>query len=281
MDQRAADLQTRITTVTSFGNVVNAMRGVASSRARRARALINGVDSYASTVTDAMAQAITLMSPASGERPRSGTPPVCIMFCAEQGFNGGFNELVLASLATAGSDRVMLLGSQGLALARARGIEPEWFAPMISHADAAIGASERLRAALAQTLLSEPSGKVDMIYAQLLNGARFSVRRHRLLPLDLGGLDIADGQPPLVHLSPPALIQELTQEYIAALLARAMLHSHAAENLSRLSAMAAAHENVVRMGAQLQADEQRLRQEMITAEIVELAAGHRAVRRAQ
>ncbi|MDE2395029.1 MAG: F0F1 ATP synthase subunit gamma [Burkholderiales bacterium] len=282
MEQQAADLQARRATVSAFGDLVNAMRGVAAARERRARALIAGADAYARTVERAMAQALALQTPDA--RPDgvpdvpARQPPLAIVFCAEQGFNGAFSEQVLAELARGPAARVMLLGSQGLRLARARGIEPEWSAPLIAHAEAAVSAGDELHEALARALLRRAAPAVDLVHAELESGARFNVRRSRLLPLDRAAIGTDAGPAPLTHLAPQRLLDELASEYVAARLARALLHSHAAENLARLQAMAAAHENVGRMVETLEADERQLRQEAITAEIVELAAGFRALR---
>jgi F-type H+-transporting ATPase subunit gamma len=277
MEQRAAELQAREATVAAFGDLVNAMRGVAAARAQRARTLLQGADAYATTVADALAQALPLTAPHRLRSEARAGRPVLILFCAEQGFNGGFSEQVLAAATGAHEARVLLLGSQGLRLARARGIEPEWSAPSIAHAEAAVGASAGLHAALAQALARRLAPSVSIVAAELQDGHRYTIVRRRLLPLDLATMRRAQGPAPTVHLAPLRLIDELTFEYVAAQLAQALLHSHAAENVARLQAMAAAHDNVARMLETLQGDERRLRQAAITAEIIELAAGLRAL----
>ncbi len=75
-----------------------------------------------------------------------------------------------------------------------------------------------------------------------------------------------------------ALLDALTPDYLHAQLCRAALHSFAAENEARMEAMAAAHNQTERQLASLQATQRRVRQEEITAEIIELAAGEAASR---
>ena len=59
-------------------------------------------------------------------------------------------------------------------------------------------------------------------------------------------------------------------------LCNAALHAFAAENEARMDAMAAARTQIERQLATLQATQRHVRQEEITAEIIELAAGEMA-----
>ncbi len=279
MEQRAADVQARLATVSSFGELVGAMQGVAAARAEHARKLIAGTNAYARTVANAMAQALALV-PAEQRAapPATGRRPLWIVFCAEQAFNGGLSEKVLAAVPNSAGARVMLLGAQGLRLAPLQGLVPEWSGPLIAHADAVVPASDRLQAALAQALAREPANQVQMVFAEVGQGNQYEVVQHRLLPLDLDTLRRVQDSSPVIHLTPQRLLDQLIDEYLSARLTHALLHSHCAENLSRLQAMAAAHDNVTHMAEDLAADARRLRQEAITEEIVELAAGLQALR---
>jgi cation transport ATPase len=62
------------------------------------------------------------------------------------------------------------------------------------------------------------------------------------------------------------------------LICNAALHAFAAENEARMEAMAAAHNQIERQLSALRARQQNVRQEEITAEIIELAAGETASR---
>jgi F-type H+-transporting ATPase subunit gamma len=280
MDQHAADLQARMATVTGFGDLVNAMRGVAAARAQRARSLIAGVQAYAHTVAGAMAQALALL-PAGARLPadplhRSGAS-LWLVMGAEQGFNGGFSEQVLAAVPEAVSGRVLMLGSHALRLAHSKGWRPEWHVPLMAHADAVVAASESLRAALVAAMVRQPAITVELVYGEVSPAGQVAVVRRRLLPLDLSRVAPAQGAQPLVNLPPARLLDDLTIEHVTAQLSQALLHSHAAENLFRLRAMAAAHDNVLRMVEALEGEERSVRQTAITDEIVELAAGLRAL----
>jgi F-type H+-transporting ATPase subunit gamma len=280
VEQRAADLQDRLATVTSFGELVGAMQGVAAARAEHARKLIAGTNAYARAVAGAMGQALALV-PADRHPPAqaTGRRPLWVLFCAEQAFNGGLSDKVLAAVPDIASARVMLLGAQGIRLASAQGIDPEWSGPLIAHAQAVVPASDKLQATLAQALAREPASTVELVFAEVGEGNHYQIARRRLLPLDLDTLRRVQGADPVVHLTPQRLLDQLIDEYLSARLTHALLHSHCAENLSRLQAMAAAHDNVSHMAEDLAADARRFRQAAITEEIVELAAGLQALRK--
>jgi len=73
------------------------------------------------------------------------------------------------------------------------------------------------------------------------------------------------------------LLAGLTEDYLHAQLCHAALHAFAAENEARVQAMASAHRQVERQSDALLALQRRVRQEEITVEIVELAAGEAAI----
>ncbi|MBV8620561.1 MAG: F0F1 ATP synthase subunit gamma [Curvibacter sp.] len=281
MEQRAAELQARLATVAGFGDLVNAMRGIAAARAQRARGLIDGANTYARTVAQAMAQVLALLpEDEAEERHRiADQPPLYLLLGAEQGFNGGYTEQLLATLPGplpgAHPLRLLVGGAQAERMARARGLTLEGSAPLVAHAEAVLACSEHLHALLLQALARRQAPSVELIHGELVGANQFRIRQQRLLPLDLQPLRSAGRPRPLVHEDPARLLEGLSSEYVSAMLAQAVLHSHAAENLARLQAMAAAHENIAHMTDTLQADERRLRQEAITAEVVELAAGLR------
>ena len=73
-------------------------------------------------------------------------------------------------------------------------------------------------------------------------------------------------------------MSELTADDLHAQLCNAALHAFAAENEARMEVMAAAHDQIERQLSALHARQQNVRQEEITAEIIELAAGETASR---
>jgi F-type H+-transporting ATPase subunit gamma len=84
-------------------------------------------------------------------------------------------------------------------------------------------------------------------------------------------------QAPLTTLTPQLLLERLAAEYVYAQLCNAAMHAFEAENEARMLAMASAKTNIESKLTGLSQRGRRLRQEEITTEIVELAAGAEAL----
>ncbi len=112
-------------------------------------------------------------------------------------------------------------------------------------------------------------------------GQGIHIERRRLFPLDLPLPGSGNQRQPLLNMAPGALLIELTAEYLHAELCNTALHAFAAENEARMEAMAAARTQVEHQLSTLLATERIVRQEEITAEIIELAAGETAGRSRQ
>jgi F-type H+-transporting ATPase subunit gamma len=95
-----------------------------------------------------------------------------------------------------------------------------------------------------------------------------------LLPLDEHRFQTnAAPMPPLTTLPPDLLLASLAEEYVFASLCEAAMHAFVAENEARAATMVRARSKVQDILAELRLSEHRVRQEAITAELVELAGG--------
>ena len=81
----------------------------------------------------------------------------------------------------------------------------------------------------------------------------------------------------MTTLSPQLLLERLAAEYVYAQLCQAAMHAFEAENEARMLAMASAKTNIETKLTALSQRERQIRQEEITTEIVELAAGAEAL----
>ena len=113
----------------------------------------------------------------------------------------------------------------------------------------------------------------------LAAGGGIQIARRSLLPLDFSRFarPSAD-QPPLTTLAPRVLLERLAAEYVYAELCEAAMHAFAAENEARMMVMTSARTNIEDKLAALSQQERQLRQQEITTEIIELAAGADALR---
>ncbi len=280
MTERLADVSARIHGISQLGAVVNAMRGIAAARARQAQRQLGAVDAYTAIVCGAIGQALPLISPAEPRPATSRGRRTLVLFCAEQGFAGAFSEHVLDAV---GDDLtcsdIYLIGSRGLLAVAARHVAPAWTDVMPSHSPGIPKLADRIMQALTPRIGAGETDRLDVVFSRRLPSARTTVERRTLFPFDAAA--VAGSRPattPLLNLAPETLLEKLTQDYMLAELCMAALHAFAAENEARVEAMAAARTQVESQLSRLQATQRRVRQEEITAEIIELAAGEAANR---
>jgi F-type H+-transporting ATPase subunit gamma len=275
--ERLAETTRRIESVHQLELVVVAMRGIAASRAQQARALLPGVRAHAAVIAQAIRQVLTLV-PQNQRQQRATTHHIgVILFCAEQGFAGAFSERMLNAVeAGVQAQDVFLIGTRGAMLADERQIPLVWHAAMVPHASLIPALTGRIADALYDWVASRAGHRVDLIVPIWAAGA-VSAERRSLLPFDFSRFAVAAGaQPPLTTLPPELLLTRLAEEYVFAELCQAALTAFSAENEARVAAMLNARTNLEHMQSDLRALERQIRQEEITAEVVELASGARA-----
>ena len=275
MTERLAETSRRIENVRQLEAVVTAMRGISASRSQQARSLLTGLRAYQAVIAGAIGQTLAMV-PQDHQAPVSAPRRAAlVVFCAEQGFAGAFNERMLGAIPeTAVSTDIFLIGSRGAMLAEERGIPSHWHAAMVPHANLIAGLAGRIADALYDWLSDEAAHRVDVIVP--LWSAEDGVTAHSrtLLPFDFGRFAVTvSAQPPLTSLAPAVLLGRLAEEYVFAELCEAALSAFAAENEARVAAMLSAKGNLETMSSDLRALERQIRQEEITAEVVELASG--------
>ena len=276
MTERLADVSARIDGIRQLGAVVNAMKGIAAARANTARGQIKAVDSYAATIAEAMSTALGV-SPSPLPGAATAAKPVgktaFLVFVAEQGFAGAFSERVLDALADdLPSAPLYLIGTRGLSIAMARGLRPIWSAPMASHTPAIPKLADKIAKAIYQGLDQRRFDQIEMVHAGWSLG-QSQIVRQGLLPIDLSDLPPAGATAPLTQLGPEALLNSLSADYLHARVCKAALHAFASENEARMQAMSAAGTQISRELGVFEALLRRVRQEAITAEIIELGTG--------
>jgi F-type H+-transporting ATPase subunit gamma len=280
MTERLADIGARVEGVRQLGAVVNAMRGIAAARAQSARGQLVAVDSYAATIAAAIGRALALVPEAAVDGSRQPGRMTLVLFCAEQGFAGAFSERVLDA---AGGDLktadLFLIGTRGAAAIAERDMTAGWKTSMPSYAAGAPMVADQIAGALYARIAAGALNRLDVIFSEWQPGIGTRIQRMRLLPVDLTRFSRpANGNRPLLNLTPELLLSSLTADYLHARLCNAVLHSFAAENEARMEAMEAARTQIERQLASLTATQRQVRQEEITAEIIELAAGEAASR---
>jgi F-type H+-transporting ATPase subunit gamma len=278
MTERLSDVVAKIQNVRQLGAVVTALRGIAASRAQSGRSLLAGIEAYTEVISHAIGEALTLLpSDAATLVGHRNDKRGFILFCAEQGFAGAFSRRVFEA---AGDElkgaTVLLIGTRGAAATAEWGITPAWSAAMTTRVEGIPGFANELAEVLYRYVAQGLITRTDIFFTRSVAGG-IRIDRHSLLPIDFGRfMRPVQRQPPLITLAPQMLLERLAAEYIYAQLCQAAMHAFVAENEARMIAMVAAKNNTEATLAGLVRRERQLRQEEITTEVVELAAGAEA-----
>ena len=285
MTERLADIGARIGGIRQLGAVVNAMRGMAAARAQQAQRQLGAAELFSAMLAAAIGRALASLQAGESAWPDRPARLGLVLFCAEQGFAGAFSERVLDAVGPDLSTATLfLIGARGGAIAAERGITTAWSGAMPSRSVGVPRLAGHIAEALYVRIAKGEIDRLDAVFSQWLPGHGAHVERRRLFPLDkarfpsLSFPSLADANPPLLNLTPEALLDDLTADYVHAQLCEAALQAFAAENQARMESMASAHNEIERQLSQLQGQQRVVRQEEITAEIIELAAGEAASR---
>jgi len=277
---RLVDINARIEGISKLSAVVNAMRGIAAARAQQARAQLAAVGSYSTTIRAAIGAVLPRTAGTlASTHGRQGRQAV-VLFLAEQGFVGGFSERLLEAYGVHGLDGpLFLVGTRGTALARERAHAPIWHGAMPSHTAGIPRLADRIAEAVYAEVARGGFDTLDVMFSEAGSGGTVAIRRRRLIPFDTTGMAASGlAAEPVLNLLPDDLLARLSAEYVHAQLCDAALRAFAAENEARLQAMAATHAQIERTLEQLHSTQRIVRQDEITTEIIELAAGAAASR---
>jgi F-type H+-transporting ATPase subunit gamma len=157
---------------------------------------------------------------------------------------------------------------------------PNWTTTMASQIGAVPGVANRVADALYQLIAEKTIAFAEVLCARIDAERKIDVARTTLFPLDLERFRQPEpAVPPLTTLAPETLIERLIAEYVFAVLCEAAMDAFAAENQARMEAMSSATSNIEQRLGELKQHENQVRQEEVTAEIIELASGVEAARR--
>jgi F-type H+-transporting ATPase subunit gamma len=280
MTGRLSDISARVDGIRQLGAVVNAMRGIAAARAQQARSQLVAVESYSATIALAIGRTLPQVPAARSDTAGRSTRPALVLFCAEQGFAGAFSERMLDAVRADLSDsELFLVGTRGRAVAAEKCVVAAWNSPMPSSSLGIPKLADRISEALYARIATGEIDRLDAVFSRWQPGHGIRIEGCRLFPLDMSGFPRPkDANTPLLNLPSEMLLIGLTADYVHAQLCRTALHAFAAENEARMEAMASARSQIERQLSALQVTQRTMRQEEITAEIIELVAGETASR---
>jgi F-type H+-transporting ATPase subunit gamma len=280
---RIQETATQIGSLKELSGVVAAIRVMATAQMQQGERALDAVRNYTEIIRRAFAEAAALVpeDPDAAATPLPPRPGL-VVFCSEHGFCGAFNEPVIRAAADASQRepnlRLLFVGSRGTLRAAEHGLRPYLTLAMASHIGGVGAAARRVAAELYRMFIAQIITSAEMLYMRESTNDTTSLAKVTLLPFEAPAVAAHQTTaPPLVNMPPRRLRDELAAEYMFAMLEAATMESFTSENAARFRTMQAAHENIDRKSAELNRLARRLRQEAVTAEILELISGAEAI----
>jgi F-type H+-transporting ATPase subunit gamma len=280
---RVQEIATQIGSLKDLSAVIAAIRVMATAQMQQGERALNAVRNYAAIVLRAFAEAAALVSEDRETEDMRAVPRPClVVFCSEHGFCGAFNESLIRaaaeSLQREPDLRLLFVGSRGAMRAAEHGLRPSLSLTMATDIAGVGAAARRVAGELYRMFATQMITSAETLYMRETDN-RTSLARSTLLPLEAPP-PAANSRagPPLVNMAPLRLREELAAEYMFSMLEAAAMESFTSENAARFRTMQAAHENIERKSRELSRLARRLRQEAVTAEILELIGGAEALK---
>ncbi len=280
-------LRRRIRSVTSTRQITKAMEMVAAAKLRRAQARALATRPYAIRLTG-MLESLAAVA-REQELPlfaaREVKHTALVVIGSNRGLCGGFNT----NLFRAAEERLRSAAPGSLALVIVGRKARDYFRRrtwpvLVTFADlgddASVDSARRVTADLLARFESGAVDKVEILYTRFHSALRRQVTFETFLPI---GAAPADGGPEVARdiIFEPGLepiFAALLPRFASARMLAALADSRASEEGARMTAMGAANKNAGELLDLLVLQRNRLRQSMITREILDIVGGAEALK---
>lgn len=290
--ERRDRLERRLSSAQDLKTVVGTMKSMAAVNINRFGRAAEAVNRYVDNLTLAMSALVEYRRVEPERAAGAGTRAVgCIVFGSAHGLCGSFNEQI-AAFADGELDKLDVPPSRLRVLAMGNRV-----AGTLHDADRNIDAMYRIagsteaRGELVREVLetldrwqaADGVERVFVVFNRPETKERFSAVRRRILPLDpayIASPESAGWSPrsiPIVQGDADELFHRISRLYFRALLEQAFLDSLASESMSRLQAMEAAEKNIDDRLEDLERRMNRVRQQSITEELLDIVSGFEAL----
>jgi F-type H+-transporting ATPase subunit gamma len=289
----AREMRIRIRSVRNISQVTRALEAVSASKVRKAVAAVTATRAYATKAWQVLEHIAcqpgqAMLHPLLAHRPQVRNI-LAVVISGDRGLAGAYNTNVIRFVTqrfeqSAVPVRYIAVGRKGrdMFLRRRKPIIAEFAnlpaAP--SFADvSAIG-----RVAVDEFLKGEVD-EVYLVYTDFINMGRQEPVIKKLLPLEVGPQvgrveEFAHQHVSAAYIYEPAeeeLLDEIIPRFTALQVYQAILESLASEHAARMVAMSNATENAIELGSHLQLQYNKVRQQTITSDLLDIAGGAEAL----
>ncbi|HID11245.1 MAG TPA: ATP synthase F1 subunit gamma [Candidatus Latescibacteria bacterium] len=284
------DIKRRIASVQSTRQITNTMKMVAAARLRRAQEALFRTRPYAEGLEHLIGHLCVRvrgdLHPLLAVRGRSRKAALVVV-TSDRGLCGAFNSNVVRRANQRILERpdvetgFILVGKKGRDFFRRRGMGPVLYEQVGLFQELDFGQARVLADHIGQLYLDGNLDSVEVVYQEFRSAVRQEVVLRPLLPIVPREPISGPIYPYLYEPSEEAILDVLLSRYLVVQLWRVLLESFAAEQGARMTAMENATDNADEMIEQLTLAYNKARQAAITKEILEVAGGAEAMRKAE
>ena len=279
------ELKGRIISVQSSQKITGAMKMISSARLRKSETVLNNARPYREQLDRLLARVsaadVNYQSPLGETRPVKRV--AVVLFSSNEGLCGAFNvglyKKLLEALTEYGKEEgvascpVYLVGNklQG-DLRRTAGVELQPVPEAFGRKDYA-GGSVALADELMNAFLAGELDRVDLIYSRYKSIGRQEMVREQLLPW-CG--QVEEKVEDAVYIYEPdrrSILDTLYPLVVRATVYRALIENQTSEHASRILSMQTANDNANKLLKSLQLEYNKLRQQAITTELLDIVGG--------
>ena len=266
-------LNARLATLAELRDIVRAMRAMAAGAAREGEAALPAVRRYSDIVEAAVNDGLDLVDEGGAERRMTEASARSRALCligTEHGFVGNLNARLVREAERPEGSRIFVIGRRAAGAAAEAGLKVDGVLPMTSHM--------RTIPLLARQITQQISAdEVRVAFCRHRPERGVSVVERQVVPVYRPKDKPRNLNPPLHHLPPIDLLRAFAGEYLMAEIARALTEAFVGENETRLRVLNAADRNIGDKMDSLRQAARQLRQETITAELLDIVIGAEAV----
>lgn len=296
----ARDIKLRIRSVKNISQVTRALQAVSASRVRKAMEQVEGTRPYAT-------KAWQVLTHIAGQPGRNNLHPllaqrdevknvIVVMISGDRGLAGPYNTNVLRFTQNhfrnySARVRYVTIGRKGTELMYRRGAEVmAQFTDMPAEPEFSDAAP--IGHIVVDEFLAGDADEIYLVYTDFVNMIRQVPTMKKLLPLEFEtaeGLVQTEftgehsGPPPAYTYEPGQveILDEMVPQFTALQVYQALLESNASEHAARMVAMKNATDNASELADVLTLEYNKVRQQGITNEMLDIAGGAEALAQAK
>ena len=289
----AREMRIRIRSVRSISQVTRALQAVSASKVRKAVAAVTATRAYATKAWQILEHIAsqpgrTTLHPLLASRPKVNNV-LAVVITGDRGLAGAYNTNVIRfTIQNFAQSKApvcyIAVGRKGrdMLIRRRQQVMAEFSGLPAAPAFADVSAIGRLGV---QAFLKGEVDEVYLVYTAFINMIKQEPVIKKLLPLEIDKegervKDFAHQQLTAAYIYEPAeeaLLDEIIPRFTALQVYQAILESLASEHAARMVAMQNATENAIELVGHLQLEYNKIRQQTITSDLLDIAGGAEAL----